>query len=364
MRMGMHACAREHRWSIISEFGDMGFLEHRIAESKPAAALVYLCSPKVVMRAKRLVPTVAAISDMANLPVPSIDVDEAAVARAAADHLLGLWLRHFAVFGTWSSSWAAARCRTFEQQITKAGFECHRSTGKELRERRAESAVASRRLMGRWLASLPKPIAIFAACDRWGHMLVNQCRAIGLRVPEDVSVVGVDNDEVVCEMTEPPLSSVAINWQRVGYDAAMLAGKLARGEPVETVLRLEPPVGVVIRQSSDLLAVEDRDVASVLSIIRRRAAGPLTVGEILQEVPVDRHRLEKRFREQVGRRILREVRRVRVEKAKRLLVSTDLLMPQIAERSGFANATKLGIAFREETGTTPTAFRGEFRLPL
>jgi LacI family transcriptional regulator len=214
----------------------------------------------------------------------------------------------------------------------------------------------------KWIADLPRPVGILAGCDGWGNILSTCARSLGLRVPEDVAIVGVDDEWTTCEITDPPLSSVAIPWELIGRTAAQLAGDAVAGRTTAHRPTMVQPLGVTARRSSDVLAVADPDVAAALATILAHAGRPLTVSQILRAIPTTQRHLEQQFKKVVGRKMIDEIRRVHVEHAKRLLSGTDLPMPMVARKSGFSSSSKLGIAFRRETETTPTEFRRRYRL--
>jgi LacI family transcriptional regulator len=212
-----------------------------------------------------------------------------------------------------------------------------------------------------WLRGLPKPCGVFACCDTWARVVAGYCRGCGIRMPEDIALVGADNDVLECELTAPALSSVAIPWRELGREVALL---VARG--LERRLGSDPvlvrPVHVVARRSSEILAVDDPLVAAAVTWIHQRSDGRLAVNDVVRAVKTYRQRLEKRFRAVLGRSIMEEVRRSRIERAKRLLAMTDLPLADVAEKSGFTSAALLSVAFRRETRTTPGAFRRRSRM--
>lgn len=308
-------------------------------------------------------PVVAVEADLTSLGIPSVRVDDAAIGQAAAVHMLDQGHRDFAAFG-WPEPFFLARVRAFERQVTEGGGRFHGRWNEEnkifgLTENdQWEYSIRS------WLTSLPRPSAILAGTDGWGRILNIMLNRWGFRVPEDLAVIGVDNDSLVCETAVPSLSSVAVPWRRVGAEAARLMAEMfATSQPQlePAPLVIVPPTGVVSRRSSDMLAVADENVADALRFIRDRAAGPLSVRDILRRVPVGRHTLQRAFRKHVGRTMLEEVHRVRIERAKSLLVNTDLSIPELALRCGFSGAPKLNNLFRRETGTTPGRYRRAFR---
>jgi len=180
-------------------------------------------------------------------------------------------------------------------------------------------------------------------------------------VPEDVAVVGVDNDDLLCELARPSLSSVIVPAERVGYEAAALLDRLLAGNKPPRDPLLIPPPGVVSRKSSDVLAIDDPVVAQAVRFLRDSAHLPLRVSDVLRAVPVSRRALERRFQAVLGRGLAKEIRRLHVNQAKQLLANSELPMQTIAERCGFSSQYHFSRTFRKAVGTTPTAYRAEIR---
>lgn len=282
-------------------------------------------------------------------PMPTVCSDHWAVAACAVEHLRSRGLKHLAFSGP-SSGWYVSQRRTgFVAAVESAGqgppIFVHEAGGRGLGD------------LSRLLRRGPLPLGVFAAHDHWARLVVSAALAIGLRVPEDVAVVGVDNDELVCETSPVPLSSVAVSAERIGFEAASLLHRLMKGEVVEARRTALPPQGVVVRQSSDVLAIEDRNVADALRYIAENAHRQIGVEDILDHLTISRRQLEKRFRTVLGRSPAAEIRRVRIEKAKHLMDTTNLPLSRIAERSGFVDVSFLGKSFRREMGMSPTQYR-------
>jgi LacI family transcriptional regulator len=276
----------------------------------------------------------------------------------AATHLQQTGVKYFAYFGEIDSSWSHLRMEGFRSDLAKANLSC-RVWAEDPPYRMPENW--STETIHGWIKSLPKPVAIFAGCDGWARIVLRACRLAGARVPEDVAVLGVDNYELECSMANPPLSSIDIAWHKMGEQSAHQLDRVMHHDCKLDERILLPPIGVVARVSTDVVAVEDPLVAAALRFIRQHADKPISVADILREVPTFQHHLERGFRKYVGRPMLSEIRRVRVESAKRLLSTTDLSIEQISRLCGFPTATKLGIAFRRETGETPGVYRTKYR---
>jgi LacI family transcriptional regulator len=213
----------------------------------------------------------------------------------------------------------------------------------------------------RWLRELPKPVGIMACYDIRGQQVLDACRSAGLAVPAEVAVIGVDNDELLCDLASPPLTSVVPNAHRTGYEAAGLLDRLMAGKRVAAAPTLIAPLGVAARQSTDVLAVDDREVARAVQFIREHACDGINVGDVLRVVPLSRRVLEMRFQRLLGRTPREEILQARLGRVKQLLGETDLPLYLIAERTGFEHVEYLSVVFRREAGTTPSAFRAAAR---
>ncbi|MEQ8835824.1 MAG: helix-turn-helix domain-containing protein, partial [Lacipirellulaceae bacterium] len=183
------------------------------------------------------------------------------------------------------------------------------------------------------------------------------CHLREIRVPDEIAILAGHNDELMCDVSTPPLSSIAIAGQRIGSEAMALLDRLSQGEQVSEEPRLIPPKGVTSRQSTDILAIDDETVVRALRFIRAHAFQDIVVKDILREIPVSRRCLEIQFRNYLGRSPAEEIRRVRLEKGRELLSQTTMSISEIATACGFANATRFGVAFRKREGKTPLAYR-------
>jgi LacI family transcriptional regulator len=307
-------------------------------------------------------PIVNVASVLPGLPFPRVGVDHRLVGQAAAEHLRYCALQHFAYVGNAHHLYSTEREIGFRDALAVIGHtvDSYYERRKRSYRQRGRLLVLDERLR-RWLQALPKPVGIFAGHDVWALQVVEACRLAGLRVPEDVAVVGVDNDDLLCELARPSLSSVIVPAERVGYEAAALLDRLLAGEQPPRDPVLIPPPGVVSRQSSDVLAIDDPVVAQTVRFLRDSAHLPLRVADVLRAVPVSRRALERRFQAALERGLAAEIRRLHVDKAKQLLADSELPMQTIAERCGFSSQYQFSRAFRREVGTTPTNYRAGLR---
>jgi LacI family transcriptional regulator len=185
---------------------------------------------------------------------------------------------------------------------------------------------------------------------------------VGLRVPEDVAILGCDNDELICTLAHPPLSSIQNVGEQTAFEACAMLERWLDGHPPPEKPLLVPPPGVVVRQSSDILTIPDADLRAAVRFIRNHVEEMIGVDDILREVMISRRSLERKFKTHLGRSPLDEIRRARVERVKELLSGSDMPMPQIAARAGFSGPDRLAVVFKDETGMAPTDYRKQFRL--
>lgn len=284
--------------------------------------------------------------------VPSVCLDEEQIGRLAFHHLRSRGLRRVTTFRYDESPFALAREQAFRDAASASGAQLVAEWAV-----RAEPLQTDPAALASWVDSLPKPSGVFACCDAWAQVVIRYARAADLRVPEDVAVLGVDNDPTICELTTPPLSSVAVPWQSVGREAAQLVQLAFSGKPSVHRRIVVGPGPVIARRSSDALAIEDDLVARALRYIREHSQGALTVPSVARAVAASRRRLERRFHVVLGRTVGQEIRRIRVDAAKQLLTLTRHRLSQIAKLSGFSNAPILSVAFRREVGLPPGAYR-------
>lgn len=356
---GVMAWMREHRpWSIyLPETGRGEAPPAWLARWKGEGVIARIETQEIaraVVRKRLPVVDVSAARHVRS--VPWVETDDELIARLAAGHLLERGFRRLAWCGDARFKWSLNRRKHFETAVREAKAEFHAHDAPDLAPlgREHERLVA-------WVRGLPKPIGIMAAYDIKGQQLLDACREAGVAVPEEVAVVGVDNDPLLCSLTTPPLSSVIPNARRTGYEAASLLDRLMRGERVPPEAHLIPPLGVQSRQSTDILAVEDREIAAAMRFIREHACDGIRVEELLKAVPLSRRILERRFRKVTGRTPHQEILRLRLERVKQLLGETGLSLERIAGLAGFAHPEYMNVAFKRELKTTPGRYRNECR---
>ena len=286
--------------------------------------------------------------------------DSHRAALMAADHLLQRRFSHYAFVGIAHQLWSERRERGFCETIQAAGFTPH--VYPLLRRKRDQAWEREQKHLIQWLQNLPKPVGLMACNDDRGRQVIEACRAGGLSVPEQIAVIGVDNDELLCEVSDPPLSSVALNAEQGGYRAAALLDEMMRGRKRKPQRLLVEPLHVVTRRSTDIIALDDVEVAQALRFIHHHATGAISIHDVVKCVQLSRRSIEMRFLKAIGRTIHAEIQRVRLERAKRLLLESELSIPKVAEAAGYGTASYFVQVFRQQIGTTPARYRVKMRI--
>ncbi|XHR27922.1 MAG: XylR family transcriptional regulator [Chthoniobacteraceae bacterium] len=286
---------------------------------------------------------------------PEIRANGEAIGRLAAEHLMDRGLAHFAFVGGYrTTNWVERRQSAFATRLKEAGFPCAIYPKPPTSEQ--DWGREQKRLV-RWLAAQPKPLGVMAALDARGRQVIEACMEAGLSVPDEVAVIGVDNDELLCELCDPPLSSVALNAEKAGYEAAELLEAMMRGQKAPPRQILIEPTHVVARQSTEIAATDDRKIADALRFIRHEANRPLGIPDVAEHIGLSRRSLELRFRRALGHTVLTEIRRSQLERVRAFLIETDWPIGKIAQHCGFSNGNYLGKIFRKEFEETPQSFR-------
>jgi LacI family transcriptional regulator len=301
------------------------------------------------------VPTVEVRSTKYTPGLPFVGMDNALIGQSVAEHFLNRGYRRFATYSLDTESFFRERVSNFVSWVEQAGATCENLPAKG--EGSPEDWEDHQAKLMEWLDSLVKPIAIFAANDQLAVRLLDACRRGGIAVPEEVAVVGCENEETLCEFSSPALTSVRFDGRTVGYLAAEKLDRIMRGEEVGGVPLLVPPRGIEVRASSDEFVIEDPVVLRAAKRIRERAFTGLPVGELCQHLHVSRSTLDRRMKAALGRGAKEEILRVRFREVNRLLQSTDLTIDAIAEQTGFTHPHYLQTAYRERFGITPGEFR-------
>ncbi|MBN1765163.1 MAG: XylR family transcriptional regulator [Sedimentisphaerales bacterium] len=274
------------------------------------------------------------------------------VGAIGAEHFLERGFEHFAFCGT-HDFWSIIRRQGFSRRIEQAGFSVRMYSLS--RERKKREFELNR--MARWLGKLPKPVAIMTSNDERSADLVEACHINNLKIPEQVAILGVDNDEMICGLSSPPLSSIKLNFEKVGYQACRIIDKIISNRKLTQQGIIFHPMGIVTRQSSDILAITDQQVASAVRFIRGNARRNIHVRDVVNHSTLSIRALQQRFKKYLGRGINQEIRRIRIQQFAEMLLKTNLTVYQIAHDLQIEDINHISRVFKQEMGYTPIEYR-------
>jgi LacI family transcriptional regulator len=361
---GIHRHVREHEpWTV--------FLPEHGRGSPPLEALAKWVGDGVIARietkstAKALeklrrklgIPIIDVSAARLVADLPYVETDDAMIATVAADHFFERDFRHFAFLGDDRFRWSDNRCRAFVQAVTAKGHDVDVFSHRRRKTPPADDDEA----VEAWLARLPKPVALLACYDIRGRQAIDACRRAGIAVPDEVAVLGVDDDEVLCGLASPPLSSVMPDAIGAGRLAAELLDQLMRGGQLKRSEWLLPPLGIITRQSTDVLAIDDPLVVAAIRQIRDHACNGIKVTDVARALKTTRRVLENRFTKRVGHTPHEEIARVQFRRVEHLLLETELSLAAIAARAGFKHTEYMTVAFTKRHGMPPSRWRQERR---
>lgn len=305
-------------------------------------------------------PTVLASDELpvASQNLPYIEIDGVELGTTAAEYLLNLGFRDFAYCGFEGIDWSLSRGKSFAERITKAGFPTY------VYERNIRSDGGSweseQRLLIKWLRSLPTPVGLMACDDFYGRRVIEACKLANRNVPRQIAVLGVDNDKLICNITGPKLSSVALSTEKAGYEAAATLDKLMSGEKTSRQKIIVHPTHIVTRPSTDTLATKDQEVIAAVQFIHKNVSKLIQVNDVANAVTLSRRALELRFHKVLGRSVLDEIRTIRTNQVVRMLIETDMSILQIAFAFGYTNSQNMTKSFSRVIGMPPLAYRKKY----
>ena len=324
----------------------------RIEDRRMAAALTKLGHPVVDV-----------LGNARFAGIPALDTDAPAVARLAADFFLQAGFQHFAYCGYKKIPFSERREAAFAAYLTQKGkkvvaFSPPLPAGSHSHIQAIERrGLAMEKAIAQWLKRQPRPLALFACNDVRAQQVLNACREHGIKVPEEVAVMGVDNDDVLCNLCDPPLTSIEPDTERLGYAAAALLDRLVRHSRVRDRVTLIPPLRVVERASTDVVAIEDPVAAQAVRFIRDQVDRGIAVKDVLAHLNRSRTDLEQRFQRWFQCTIRAEIVRRRLDRVCQLLRQTDLPLGEIAARTGCSSTAHLCRLFHRRLGQTPGQYR-------
>jgi LacI family transcriptional regulator len=282
--------------------------------------------------------------------------DDVAVGRIAAEYFAERGFKRFGFVG-FPEVYSRLRQKGFEMVVAKSG-----GTIASLIQGHGWAETDDQRLaeMRRWLRAIPKPLALMVATDVRARDVLLECRKLGIGVPEEISIISVDDDESICQLATPPLSSIRLDGHRAGYQTAALLDRMMRGEMAPLQSIPIPPLPIRHRRSSDAFAIADEEVSAALRFVWENADRDISVADVAEAVSISRRSLQVRFRSALGRTVQSEIWRSHIDRAKEMLAHSNIPLWQVAERSGFRRSQALSRLFHRETGMTPRAYRQSF----
>ncbi len=357
--IGRYAMAHG-RWVLHVEERGLDDEHSRLLRSWKGDGIIFRSSNPAMIQAirRKRVPAVDTNSSVIGHGFPLVYADEDRIAQLAVTHFLERRFPNLAFCATEERRWVVWRREAFLRELARLGLHAHLNDVKKLSKLDGER---QHKELASWLSKLPKPIGVLAANDVCGMRLIAACRAANLRIPEEVAVLGVDNDEVLCRLTSPPLSSIDIDSATIGYRAASLLDDLMRGEPAPTEPVWIAAHRVITRPSTDTLAIEDEDLVQAMGLIRERACQGLNVEDLVRSVGVSRATLERKFAACLQTTPRQAISHVQMDRVKCLLAETNDSLERIAHWTGYKAQSHLSVAFKRETGLTPGEYRAKVR---
>jgi len=361
---GSQKYALEQDWeSIIDEYAD-DTLPALPTQDAPYDGIIARATKKLAVRAEHLIVPVVNVwfSSPVAKQLPGVFPDFEKMGRLRAEHLLSRGFRRFATLTSDDSRGQDLEKQAFQEAVTAAGHECISvkvplSTSETINEwRKTEKTISD------WMDTWERPIGVYVGTESGGRVVSQCCRNRGWRVPEDVAIIAGHNEEALCEHLRPTLSSVEVGFDLIGYEAARLLDRLMDGDEPPTEPILIEAQGLMVRESTDFFAVEDPLIASALEFISANSHRQIGPDDVSEAVSTETRTLQRRFRKYLNRPIAAEIRRVRIERAKREIVQSDRLLSDIAIDVGFGEAMRMYEVFRRELGVTPSDYRKQRRV--
>ncbi len=351
---GVAQYVRRHGWSMMLVRQGGPAAAQEVARLAPDGIITYIADRWLVRVARRLhIPLVdTALGELAVALTVSVDND--AIGRLAAEHLAQAGLRHFGYCGVTGRTASEARRASFAAALPDVAL---LSFAEPVGEGEADLDP-----LLRWLKKLPKPVGLLVFDDKLGERVLAACRWAQLAVPQQVAVLGIGDDELMCEVSRPTLSSVRLPTPRLGFEATQLLAAAMTDRKIRTPHLKLPPIGVVTRGSTDTVAVEDELVQAAVHFIRAEAGKLIGSEQVALGVNVSRRTLDRRFERALGRTVREELGRVRMQTARRLLGDAALTIAAISRSCGYGTPASFSRAFHQHAGRWPSEYRAEIRI--
>ncbi len=291
--------------------------------------------------------------------IPALLNDAATTGKTAARYYLDRGFKNLAFCGYDLHAWSRGRCESFVQEAASAGLTVH--VYKQKSGKTPPTWIEEQPRLTQWLTDLPKPVGVFACNDSHAQQVAAACKIAQLEIPYHVSVLGVDNDETICNLSSPPLSSIHIDTQKVGFEAAQLLDQLMQGQKMQGQRIFDSVIKVISRESTDLVAVRDETIRAAIQFIYTHARNAIQVRDVAEAAGVSEWLLAKKFRGQMGHSINTLIKRIRIELIKNM-IEADTPIAKIAELTNFSDVHHISRYFRRETGLSPTEYKKSLHL--
>lgn len=276
----------------------------------------------------------------------------------AAKFFLNRGYRNFAFYGFKGAIWSRERADGYSHEIEKQGYKL---AILENDNKDREEWSYNHTVLGNWLQSLPKPVALFACDDHFALQISETCNVYNINVPDDIAILGVDNDDLLCNISDPPLSSIVLDVENGGYNAGKLLHQLITKEITEPFNIVVNPLIIERRKSTEKYAVSDKNIRTILNYIEKNYANHLSVEELVKQVPLSRRVLEKKFKEETGESLYQYIQNYRIDQFTRLLITTDYSLFEAALQSGFENYKNVSRIFRKYKALSPAEYRKRYK---
>lgn len=357
IHQGVLEYAKNQRWDVVASPHESQALDIPAADGQ--IIMLGPNDPRRTRLAEKAAVPVVDLGRYSNLELPRVCPDNIQAGRLAAEEFLSRGFSRFAVFSTKPYWYVEERRTGFNEALAKKGItaENWHLPQTDLNKSPFMFTGKDRKQVARWLTESEKPVAVYTIEDESAAVLMRDCHRLGLAVPEQVALISTNNDPVICPYTEVPLSSIDLNWEGVGFQAAARLDQLMQGKTLNDPLLLVPPKGLVARKSSDTVAVEDLRVAKALSYIQDNSHRPVSVAEITRELEIPLRTLQWAFQKTMSRSIQEEISKRRMQRIMDMLRNTDRQIGQIAADLGFSSAQYMNRFFVKATGTTPSEYR-------
>lgn len=362
--LGINQYAKSVSHVVLRPAPRLQYLQQFVSELQPDGIIAQAAYLDGIAILRQLgLPTVNVSAAVNDDSLPAVKVDNRAVGILAAEHLLSRGLRHFAYLGI-KNHYSELRMTGFRDRLQQEGMNCEVLTYEHdystwLREL-SHPELREQRIA--WLRSLPEPVGLFCVGDEISSSIVELCAVADIRIPHQLALVSVDNTPFICEATHPAISSVDLNGRQVGFEAAKLLCRLIAGEPAPTAPILVPPKTLVVRASSDTYALEDKRLVRALRYLHEHCGEIIYVDEVVRKAGTSRRVLQRLFVQQFGHSLMHELLCIRTERARRLVVETDMTLTAVAKQAGFPNQQYFTNVFTRLIGESPARYRRRHRL--